>query len=261
MERSRQNWPQADLHVLVAELPETLRRSGFNASEGSIRPALPEIGSRAGLSLYGRQPSHTGGEETGRTGPRNIIAIAKRAFARRYVGGLSRIYHGPGPIDVWSRSLWEEATAALEPSGEFAPPVPLCNHIRPASLYLAKHLSIARVSGLGPDLIEPAPLVRAQIFQKIDALSVQLRVRTSTLVELSRQQIRKTCRSAKRYDWSQPPVLLSGQEVRIVGGCALEGHSLPIRLLPTPTKCRVGPFSGVELIEGRSRGPAGDSEQ
>jgi len=40
-----------------------------------------------------------------------------------------------------------------------------------------------------------------------------------------------------------------------------EVATLPIRLLPTPTKCRVGPFSGVELIEGRSRGPAGDSEQ
>lgn len=36
---------------------------------------------------------------------------------------------------------------------------------------------------------------------------------------------------------------------------------LPIRLLPTPTKCRVGPFSGVEPVEGRRCGPAGDSEQ
>ena len=36
---------------------------------------------------------------------------------------------------------------------------------------------------------------------------------------------------------------------------------LPIRLLPTPTKCRVGPFSGVELFEGWRGGPARDSEQ
>jgi len=36
---------------------------------------------------------------------------------------------------------------------------------------------------------------------------------------------------------------------------------LPIRLLPTPTKCRVGPFSRVEPVEGRRCGRAGDSEQ
>ena len=36
---------------------------------------------------------------------------------------------------------------------------------------------------------------------------------------------------------------------------------LPIRLLPTPTKCRVSPFSRVEPVEGRRCGPAGDSEQ
>jgi len=38
-----------------------------------------------------------------------------------------------------------------------------------------------------------------------------------------------------------------------------EERTLPIRLLPTPTKCRVGPFSRVEPVEGRRSGPAGDS--
>ena len=45
----------------------------------------------------------------------------------------------------------------------------------------------------------------------------------------------------------------------------LLGHTqvqtMPIRLLPTPTKCRVVPFSRVEPVEGRRCGPAGDSEQ
>ena len=38
-------------------------------------------------------------------------------------------------------------------------------------------------------------------------------------------------------------------------------RGMPIRLLPTPTKCRVVPFSRVEPVEGRRCGPAGDSEQ
>ncbi|MGI9485401.1 MAG: hypothetical protein ACR2RF_05875, partial [Geminicoccaceae bacterium] len=40
-----------------------------------------------------------------------------------------------------------------------------------------------------------------------------------------------------------------------------EEWGLPIRLLPTPTICGVGPFSGVELVEGWRGGPARDSEQ
>ena len=36
---------------------------------------------------------------------------------------------------------------------------------------------------------------------------------------------------------------------------------LPIRFSPTPTKCGVGPFSGVEPVEGRRSRPTGDSEQ
>ena len=38
-------------------------------------------------------------------------------------------------------------------------------------------------------------------------------------------------------------------------------RSLPIRFSPTPTKCGVGPFSGVEPVEGRRSRPTGDSEQ
>lgn len=37
--------------------------------------------------------------------------------------------------------------------------------------------------------------------------------------------------------------------------------TLPIRFSPTPTKCGVGPFSGVEPVEGRRSRPTGDSEQ
>ena len=37
--------------------------------------------------------------------------------------------------------------------------------------------------------------------------------------------------------------------------------TMPIRLFPIPTKCRVVPFSRVEPVEGRRCGSAGDSEQ
>jgi hypothetical protein len=36
---------------------------------------------------------------------------------------------------------------------------------------------------------------------------------------------------------------------------------LPIRLLPTPTKCGVHPFPGVQPVKGRRGCPARDSEQ
>ena len=38
-------------------------------------------------------------------------------------------------------------------------------------------------------------------------------------------------------------------------------RSLPIRLLPTPTKCGVHPFPGVQPVKGRRGCPARDSEQ
>jgi hypothetical protein len=41
----------------------------------------------------------------------------------------------------------------------------------------------------------------------------------------------------------------------------IKEDGMPIRLLPTPTKCRMGPFSRVEPVEGRRCGPAGHSEQ
>ncbi|MEC5414625.1 hypothetical protein, partial [Aurantimonas sp. C2-4-R8] len=37
--------------------------------------------------------------------------------------------------------------------------------------------------------------------------------------------------------------------------------TLPIRLLPTPTKCGVRPFPGVKPVKGRRSCLAGDSEQ
>jgi len=36
---------------------------------------------------------------------------------------------------------------------------------------------------------------------------------------------------------------------------------LPIRLLPTPTKCGVRPFPGVKPVKGRRDRPTRDSEQ
>ena len=38
-------------------------------------------------------------------------------------------------------------------------------------------------------------------------------------------------------------------------------HSMPIRLLPTPTKCGVHPFPGVKPVKSRCGCPARDSEQ
>ena len=37
--------------------------------------------------------------------------------------------------------------------------------------------------------------------------------------------------------------------------------TLPIRLTPTPTKCGVALFSGVESVEDRRSSPADNSEQ
>jgi len=37
--------------------------------------------------------------------------------------------------------------------------------------------------------------------------------------------------------------------------------SLPIRLSPTPTKCGVHPFPGVQPVKGRGGCPSGDAEQ
>lgn len=41
----------------------------------------------------------------------------------------------------------------------------------------------------------------------------------------------------------------------------LVDQPLPIRLSPTPTKCRVYPFPGIKLVKGRRDCTAGDSEQ
>ena len=54
--------------------------------------------------------------------------------------------------------------------------------------------------------------------------------------------------------------ILSSRFSKGFSGKALD-IGMPIRLFPTPTKCRVVPFSRVEPVEGRRCGSAGDSEQ
>src|SRR5271166_5746000 len=43
--------------------------------------------------------------------------------------------------------------------------------------------------------------------------------------------------------------------------CVSNHGPLPIRLLPTPTKCGVRPFPGVKPVKGRRDRPTRDSEQ
>lgn len=55
------------------------------------------------------------------------------------------------------------------------------------------------------------------------------------------------------------PVIASQAIVALVA--AGKDIPLPIRLLPTPTKCGVRPFPGVKPVKGRRDRPTRDSEQ
>jgi transposase len=58
-----------------------------------------------------------------------------------------------------------------------------------------------------------------------------------------------------------PQLFTSGRQFAAWIGLTPKDHSLPIRLLPTPTKCGVRPFPGVKSVEGWRDRASRDSEQ